>query len=206
MFPQSHITRSMEWWQIIYHVFFLKFPANTCDISRDFFQCLLCSFSLHHVLTISFPIYICGSESSITSHSSFFTSPVIQDYEKFHLHHLQWENPDWKTLEKEQWVLQWPTLLFKCNEIGRYGWTITGHSEGWKDKYFHVLLTVRFKFFGLHIDVDNFRKRFTKGLDEVHPFSDTPSVNMVLADAKWIFTSPMENVSVMNISRICRSS
>ena len=71
-----------------------------------------------------------------------------------------------------------------------------------KEKYFNVLLTVRFKFFGLHIDVDNFRKLFAKGLDEVHPFSDTLSMNMVLADAKWIFTSLVENVSVKNILRV----
>ena len=57
-------------------------------------------------------------------------------------------------------------------------------------------------FFGLHIDVDNFRKRVAKGLDEVHPFSDTPSIYMVLADMKQIFTSLVENVSVKNILRV----
>lgn len=47
-----------------------------------------------------------------------------------------------------------------------------------------------------------FGQKFSKGLDEVHPFSDSPSVDILLRDARRMISDSLETVGPKNASRI----
>ena len=46
-----------------------------------------------------------------------------------------------------------------------------------------------------------FGQKFGKGLDEVHPFSDTPSVDILLQEAKKILSLHFDAVGPRNASK-----
>jgi hypothetical protein len=140
--------------------------------------------------------------------SFFNTFPVpFQDVIAECCSRFRWECPYWKNLEEAVSVYSRNAFLFKYSEEGRNRRTFERCSRGsWSRRVFRRFVTCKMPtriLYSTPILINNdFLQKFGKGLDEVRPFSQYNSVDVILRASDQFFSPDGDVIGYAHAGRI----